>query len=138
MRFPPLASHLHAGQITTLTFRIDELEPTHHVAWSSVQVPPAWEGTQVIFDITPEGETVNLRFSHAGFASTGGSFGITSYSWAQYLRSIKLPAPPTHPPQTPQNDLRSAAGAEESEIEALNSSIRPACRYAHVHRHRDP
>jgi uncharacterized protein YndB with AHSA1/START domain len=75
---------------TTLKFRVDRLEPDHHVSWSSVQVPSDWEGTQVTFDITPEGNTVNLRFSHIGFASTGGSFGVTSYSWAQYLRSIKL------------------------------------------------
>ena len=75
---------------TILKFRIDALEPTRHIAWSSVQVPPDWEGTQVLFDITPEDNTANLRFSHIGFASTGGSFGITSYSWAQYLRSIKL------------------------------------------------
>ena len=75
---------------TTLTFRVDTLEPDRHIAWSSVQVPPDWEGTRVLFDITLEDETVNLRFSHVGFPSTGGSFGVTSYSWAQYLRSIKL------------------------------------------------
>ena len=58
---------------TTLTFRVDALEPACHIAWSSVQVPPDWEGTQVLFDITPGDDTVNLRFSHTGFASTGGS-----------------------------------------------------------------
>ncbi len=75
---------------TTLKFRVDKLEAGRHVAWSSVQVPPDWERTQVLFDITPEGDTINLRFSHTGFASLSGSFGVTSYSWAQYLRSIKL------------------------------------------------
>ncbi len=75
---------------TILKFRVEAIEAARHVAWSSVQVPPDWEGTQVLFDITPEDNIVNLRFSHTGFASTGGSFGITSYSWAQYLRSIKL------------------------------------------------
>lgn len=75
---------------TTLTFRVEELEPSRHIAWSSVQVPPDWEGTRVLFDITAEHGAVNLRFSHAGFASMGGSFGVTSYSWAQYLRSMKL------------------------------------------------
>ena len=74
----------------TLTFCVSKLEPARHVAWSSVQVPPDWEGTQVLFDITPKDDMVNLRFSHAGFASLDGSFGVTSYSWAQYLRSIKL------------------------------------------------
>ena len=57
---------------TTLTFRVDKLEPARHIAWSSVQVPPDWEGTQVLFDITAEDDTVNLRFSHTGFASPGG------------------------------------------------------------------
>ncbi len=75
---------------TTLKFRVDQLEPARHVARSSAQVPPDWEGTQVLFDITPKDDTVNLRFSHTGFASPGGSFGVTSYGWAQYLRSIKL------------------------------------------------
>lgn len=75
---------------TTLKFRVDKLEFARHIAWSSVQVPSDWEGTQVLFDITPGDTTVNLKFSHTGFASPGGSFGITSYSWAQYLRSIKL------------------------------------------------
>ncbi len=75
---------------TTLMFRVEQLEPARHVAWSSVQGPSDWEGTQVLFDITPEADTVNLRFSHTGFASLDGSFGVTSYSWAQYLRSIKL------------------------------------------------
>ncbi len=75
---------------TTLTFRVDKLEPARHVAWLSGRVPSDWEGTQVLFDITSEGDTTNLRFSHTGFVSTDGSFGVTSYSWAQYLRSIKL------------------------------------------------
>jgi uncharacterized protein YndB with AHSA1/START domain len=75
---------------TTLKFRVDKLEPVRRVVWSSIQVPPDWEGTHVLFDITPGDNTVNLRFGHMGFASTDGSFGVTSYSWAQYLRSIKL------------------------------------------------
>ncbi len=75
---------------TTLKFRVDELEPARHVAWSSVDVPPQWKNTQVIFDITPEEDMVNLKFRHNGFTSLDGDFGITSYSWAQYVRSIKL------------------------------------------------
>jgi uncharacterized protein YndB with AHSA1/START domain len=75
---------------TTLVFRVDKLEPARHVAWSSVEVPPQWENTQILFDITPGDDTVNLKFRHTGFTSPDGDFGITSYSWAQYVRSIKL------------------------------------------------
>jgi uncharacterized protein YndB with AHSA1/START domain len=73
-----------------VTFRVDKLEPGSHVAWSSMQVLPGWEETQVLFDIVPDGDTVNLRFSQTGFASQDGGFGVTSYSWAQFIRSIKL------------------------------------------------
>ncbi|HEY1351983.1 MAG TPA: SRPBCC domain-containing protein [Ktedonobacteraceae bacterium] len=73
-----------------LKFRVDRLEPARHASWSSLQVPPSWENTQVRFDITPDGDMVTLTFTHAGFTSTSGDFGITSYSWAQYIRSIKL------------------------------------------------
>ena len=75
---------------TILKFRVDQLEPTHHVTWSSVYVPQDWEGTQVLFDIVSDGDTVNLKFCHTGFASPDGSFGVTSYSWAQYVRSLKM------------------------------------------------
>lgn len=77
-------------QGTTLKFRVEKLKPARHVAWSSVEVPPQWKDTQVLFDITPDGDMVHLTFRHVGFASLEGDFGITSYSWAQYIRSIKL------------------------------------------------
>jgi uncharacterized protein YndB with AHSA1/START domain len=73
-----------------LKFRVDRLEPVRHISWSGLQVPPLWEQTRVHFDITPDGDMVLLKFTHAGFTSTGGDFGLTSYSWAQYVRSIKL------------------------------------------------
>jgi len=74
----------------TVTFRVDKLEPGRHVAWSSVQVPPDWEKTQILFDITPDGDTVNLKFSQTGFSKQDTFFGFTSYAWAQYIRSLKL------------------------------------------------
>jgi uncharacterized protein YndB with AHSA1/START domain len=75
---------------TTVKFQVEALEPLHRVVWSTVEVPSDWDGTQVTFDLTPDGDVVYLRFSHTGFASTDGGFGMTSYSWAQYLRSIKM------------------------------------------------
>lgn len=76
---------------TTLKFRVDALEPARSVAWSTVEAPAQWDDTQVLFHITPEDDDlVNLQFRHRGFASSEDGFGITSYSWAQYMRSIKL------------------------------------------------
>lgn len=74
----------------TVTFRVDKLEPGRHVAWSSAQVPSDWENTQILFDITPDGDIVNLKFRQTGFASLEGFYPLSNYSWAQFVRSLKL------------------------------------------------
>jgi uncharacterized protein YndB with AHSA1/START domain len=70
--------------------KVEKLEPGKRVVWSSVQGPPDWTGTEIAFDIAPSPAGATLRFTHAGFASTGGGFGVYSYSWAQFLRSLRL------------------------------------------------
>ena len=76
--------------LARLAFRVDALEPGRHVAWSAMQVPPDWQGTRIAFDITPAEKSVNLRFSQTGFAHPYEHFGMFSYLWAQYMRSLKL------------------------------------------------
>jgi hypothetical protein len=76
--------------LARLAFRVDALAPGRHVAWSALQVPPDWQGTRISFDITPTEKSVNLRFSQAGFAHPYEHFGMFSYLWAQYMRSLKL------------------------------------------------
>jgi uncharacterized protein YndB with AHSA1/START domain len=70
--------------------RVEALDAARHVEWSSVQGPPDWTGTRIKFDIMPATDGATLRFTHGGFQSTGGGFGVYSYSWAQFLRSLKL------------------------------------------------
>ncbi len=78
------------GPEMNFKLKVERLDAGKHVTWSSVQGPPDWAGTWVSFDITPTKEGVNLRFTHGGFQTTGGGFGVYSYSWAQFLRSLKL------------------------------------------------
>jgi len=75
---------------TTLTFRVDEFDPPRHVVWTALWVPDDWKGTAVTFDLDPVSDGVELFFMHSGFASQDGIYGITNYSWAQYIRSLKL------------------------------------------------
>lgn len=78
------------GPDMSFKLRVDKLDPGNRVEWASVQAPPDWQGTKIVFDITSTKEGVSLRFTHAGFTGTGGGFGVYSYSWAQFLRSLKL------------------------------------------------
>jgi uncharacterized protein YndB with AHSA1/START domain len=78
------------GPDTLLTFRVGKLEAPRRVAWSAIDGPPDWKGTQVTFDITPKGNIANLHFRHSGFAADYELFGMFNYLWAQNLRSLKL------------------------------------------------
>jgi hypothetical protein len=55
-----------------------------------VRVPPDWPGTRITFDITPGENSANLRFRHGGFVYPYADFGVFSYLWTQYMRSLKL------------------------------------------------
>jgi uncharacterized protein YndB with AHSA1/START domain len=85
------------------TFRIEKLEPGKVVGWSAQQVPPDWKGTHVLFEVSTEPVdqrwgaghkdqrgSVVLRFSHKGFKAMTPLVAFSSYSWAQFLRSLKL------------------------------------------------
>jgi uncharacterized protein YndB with AHSA1/START domain len=74
------------------TFRVEKLEPGKAVAWSADQVPPDWNGTEVLFEMSSgkKGGPVTLRFGHTGFKTMTPLVAFSSYAWAQYLRSLKL------------------------------------------------
>lgn len=78
------------GTVASLAFRVEKLEPGRHVAWSALRVPPDWERTRITFDITSGESASHLRFRQSGFASPYEHFGMFSYLWAQYMRSLKL------------------------------------------------
>jgi uncharacterized protein YndB with AHSA1/START domain len=81
---------LKFDELTTLKFHVDEIEAERHVIWSGVQVPTDWEGTHIRFDMTPQGNMVNLQFSQTGLPPAYEDLGVFSYLWGQYLRSLKV------------------------------------------------
>jgi uncharacterized protein YndB with AHSA1/START domain len=76
----------------TVTFQVEKLERGRAVGWSAQNVPPDWQGTRVLCELSDGSGAgfVTLRFSHTGFKSTTPVVAFTSYAWAQFLRSLKL------------------------------------------------
>ena len=72
-----------------IKMEIAALEPSHKVEWKSRQGAPDWEGTKVTWELTPSEHGTKILFGHRNYASTGGSFASVSYSWANYLTSLK-------------------------------------------------
>src|SRR5260370_36833733 len=97
------------------TFRGEKLGPGKAVAWSAVQVPPDWNGTQVLFELSSgkKGGPVTLRFGHTGFKTMTPLVAFSSYAWARYLRSLKLYLETGKARGLPRRELRSC-GADRS------------------------
>jgi uncharacterized protein YndB with AHSA1/START domain len=80
----------HFGLEARLAWRVDELVPGRRVAWSSIEGPPEWDGTRLLFDIAPIAGRTDLRFTHAGLPDGYTDYAGFAYLWGQYVRSIKL------------------------------------------------
>jgi hypothetical protein len=74
--------------------RITELVPGKRVVWlvvdshlDFVDDKREWDGTRVIFDITPRGGKTEVRFTHEGLAPTRACYDACSDAWGSYIRS---------------------------------------------------
>jgi uncharacterized protein YndB with AHSA1/START domain len=77
------------ARITTI--RIDALDAARTVAWTTVDSNvPGWTGTQIGFDLRPDGHDTTFRFSHRGFARHDDAYARTTWGWGTYFRSLEL------------------------------------------------
>jgi uncharacterized protein YndB with AHSA1/START domain len=75
------------------TQRISELIPGKRVAWhvvdgylAFVEDKAEWTGTDIIFDIAPQGDAgTEVRFTHVGLASGNECFDSCSTAWRFYV-----------------------------------------------------
>jgi len=44
-----------------------------------------WTGTKMIFDISPQGDKTELRFTHQGLVPTYECFDVCSDAWDTYI-----------------------------------------------------
>jgi activator of Hsp90 ATPase-like protein len=74
------------------TQEIVELVPERRVVWRVVDSylsfladKTEWNGTRIVFDITPRGERTELRFTHEGIDPDQECFGVCSKAWTFYV-----------------------------------------------------
>ena len=72
--------------------RITELVPGRKVVWlvvdgelSFVKDKSEWNGTQMVFDITPKGGKTEVRFTHVGLVPDGECYGACSNAWGSLI-----------------------------------------------------
>lgn len=73
-------------------FTITELEPDSRIAWlvtesylSFIADKKEWDGTTVVFDITPEGDRTRVDFTHIGLTPAVECFAVCNDAWGGYI-----------------------------------------------------
>ncbi len=81
------------GGGTIVRMRIDRLNPDgRELAWHCIGGHGEWEGTDVVFRVSPDGEDESasiLDFAHQHWQTTQGILPRCSYDWAGYLGRLK-------------------------------------------------
>lgn len=78
------------GNIVTMRFRIDELEPNARVRWTCIANPHAlWIGSRLRWEITENGKTSTLTFAHDGLEGDGAPPEMISETWNHFMNSLK-------------------------------------------------
>jgi hypothetical protein len=74
--------------------KITELVPGKRVAWhvldgylNFVEDKEEWTGTDIIFDITKEGDKTSVRFTHLGLVPDFECFDNCSNAWGFYINN---------------------------------------------------
>jgi uncharacterized protein YndB with AHSA1/START domain len=72
-----------------IVMRVSACEPGKRVAWECTQSTPEWVGTQLTFDLAPDGERTTLRFGHREWKEPSDFLAHCSLKWATFLLSLR-------------------------------------------------
>jgi uncharacterized protein YndB with AHSA1/START domain len=71
-------------------FSVAELVPNRLVRWKHHgNMPEQWMGTEVLFEISEDGDQSLVRFTHANWKETTDFLAHCSTKWAVFLLSLK-------------------------------------------------
>jgi len=71
-------------------FEVTGLEKNALVKWKhSCEMPPAWMGTEISFQLSSEGKQTYVLFLHSNWKEQSDFMGHCSTKWATFLMSLK-------------------------------------------------
>ena len=69
--------------------RVTKFIKDESIEWLMTFADDDWTDTTISFELSQDGDVVNVAFVHDGWAETNDHFKISSYCWGQYLRTLK-------------------------------------------------
>ena len=71
-------------------FEVTELIPNRRVRWRhSGNVPEAWMGTEILFELQTDDQQTFVRFTHCNWKESNNFMAHCSTKWAVFLISLK-------------------------------------------------
>ena len=81
--------HFHFAE-TEVNFEVIELIPQRLVRWRhSGDMPPAWMGSKIVFQLEQQDEQTILLFNHYDWQNTDDFLAHCSTKWGMFMMSIK-------------------------------------------------
>ncbi len=74
---------------TKLCMRTTANGEASKVAWSCVEGPAEWVGTDISIDVAPDGDETVVRFSHRNWRASTDFMADCATSWARVLLGLK-------------------------------------------------
>ena len=59
------------------------------IEWEMTSADVDWTGTALRFKLSEGDNVVNVAFEHSGWKEVNDHFKISTYCWAQYMRTLK-------------------------------------------------
>ncbi len=76
-------------EIGAMGFELKELVPNKKVVWRFVAGPEEWMGTDVVFDLSQDGDFTIVLFGHKGWRQLVEFTYHCSMKWAIFMLSLK-------------------------------------------------
>ena len=76
-------------EIGGMTMDVVALEPNRKVHWRFRKGPEEWIGTDVIFDLTQDGDFTIVRFGHRNWREPVEFMAHCSMKWATFMLSLR-------------------------------------------------
>ncbi len=82
----------HSGDVHRSTHQITEFVPGKKIVWhttdsqlNTFKDKTEWTGTHIVFEIAPQGDRTELRFTHIGLVPAFECYGDCSGAWGYYI-----------------------------------------------------
>ena len=83
----------HYKDLHYSTHKITESVPGKRVVWDTVEGKinfvkdkTEWDGTKIVFEITPKGDKTQVRFTHVGLVPSIECYGQCADAWSFYMK----------------------------------------------------